>query len=115
MYNKIINEVLSNLPNLNEWLSDRILKKFNYISWKQSVMQLHDPKNIKKKGDFLNRLIFDEIFSTMLINSNIRKYIKKTKKIKKIFTSAPFEHIKEKINLHLTKDQQNEINENNNK
>ena len=114
MYNKIINEVLSNLPNLNEWLSDRILKKFNYINWKQSVMQLHDPKNIKKKGDFLNRLIFDEIFSTMLINSNIRKSIKKTKKIKKIFTSAPFEHIKEKINFNLTKDQLNAINDINN-
>ena len=83
MYNKVISEVLSNLPDLDEWLSDRILKKFNYIDWKQSVIQLYDPKNIKKKGDFLNRLIFDEIFSTMLINSNIRKSIKKTKKIKK--------------------------------
>ena len=52
MYNKVISEVLSNLPDLDEWLSDRILKKFNYIDWKQSVIQLHDPKNIKKKRRF---------------------------------------------------------------
>ena len=114
MYNKVISEVLSNLPDLDEWLSDRILKKFNYINWKQSVIQLHDPKNIKKKGDFLNRLIFDEIFSTMLINSNIRKSIKKTKKIKKKFNSTPFENIKEKLNFNLTKDQLNAINDINN-
>ena len=114
MYNKVIREVLSNLPDLDEWLSDRILKKFNYIDWKQSVIQLHDPKNIKKKGDFLNRLIFDEIFSTMLINSNIRKSIKKTKKIKKKFNSTPFENIKEKLNFNLTKDQLNAINDINN-
>ena len=81
-YNKIINEVLKNIPNLNEWLSDEILKKFNYISWKKSILELHDPKNIKKKGNFLNRLIFDEILSTFLINSKVRKAVKKNKKKK---------------------------------
>ena len=32
MYNKVISEVLSNLPDLDEWLSDRILKKFNFFN-----------------------------------------------------------------------------------
>ena len=31
MYNKIINQILNNLPVLNEWLDDKILKKFNNI------------------------------------------------------------------------------------
>ena len=82
-YNKIIKEVLKNIPDLDEWLSDEILKKFNYISWKKSILELHNPKNIRKKGNFLSRLIFDEILSTFLINSKIRKNIKKTKKNKK--------------------------------
>ncbi len=104
-YNNIINKVLKNIPDLNEWLSKEVLKNFNYITWKNSVLELHDPKNVKKKGDFLNRLIFDEIMSTFLINSKIRKSIKKIKKNKKIFDSRPFDIIKKKINFSLTKDQ----------
>ena len=36
--------VLKNLPDLDEWLSKDILKKFNNISWKNSIIKLHDPK-----------------------------------------------------------------------
>ncbi len=99
LYTKVIEKVLNNLPDLNEWLSNRVLKKFDYISWKKSVIQLHDPKNIKKKGNFLNRLIFDEILSTFLINSKIRKSIKKIKKTRKIFDSTEFDQIKKKIKI----------------
>ena len=56
-YQKIIQNVLKKLPNLDEWLSKDILKKFNNISWKESILKLHDPKNFNAKGDFLNRLI----------------------------------------------------------
>ena len=45
-------------------------------------MELHNPNNINKKGDFLNRLIFDEIFSNFLISSNIKRNLKKIKKKK---------------------------------
>ena len=114
LYTKVIEEILKNLPDLNEWLSNRVLKKFDYISWKKSVIQLHDPKNIKKKGKFLNRLIFDEILSTLLINSKIRKSIKKIKKIRKRFDLTGFDQIKKKLNFNLTKDQINSINEINN-
>ncbi len=110
-YNKIIQQVIRDLPDLNEWLSNRVLKKFNYISWKDSINQLHDPKNINKGGHFLNRLIFDEILSTLLVNSKIRKSIKKNKKIKKKFNLEPLEMVKKNINFNLTKDQINAINE----
>ncbi len=111
MYNKLIQEVLKNIPDLKEWLSERILKKFNYISWKQSVIQLHDPENIKKKGHFIDRLIFDEILSTFLINSSIRKSVKKIKKKNKKFNSQQYQEIKKKLGFNLTKDQINAINE----
>jgi len=110
-YNNIINHVLKNIPDLDEWLSDEILKKFNYISWKQAILELHNPKNIKKKGNFLNRLIFDEIIATFLINSRIRKAIKKIKKINKKFDNKNFDIIKNKLNFELTKDQEIAINE----
>ncbi len=104
-YNSIINEVLKNVPDLAEWLSDEILKRFNYIGWKKSILELHNPKNVKKKGNFLNRLIFDEILSTFLINSKIRKTIKKIKKNKKVFNETQMNNIKNKIDFELTKDQ----------
>ena len=63
LYNKIINEVLRNIPDLNEWLGKDILRNFNNISWKEAIIKIHDPKNVNKKGDFLYRLIFDEILS----------------------------------------------------
>ncbi len=110
-YNKIIENVLKNLPDLNEWLRDGVLKKFNNISWKKAILELHNPKNINKKGHFLNRLIFDEILSTFLINSKIRKNIKKYKKINKKFNESSFNYIKNKINFDLTPDQLKAINQ----
>ena len=110
-YNKIINKVLGNIPQLNEWLSEDICNKFNNITWKDAIIQLHDPKNVNKKGDFYDRLVFDEIFSNFLINSNIRKTIKKTKKNKKKFNSDTFNEIKNKIDFELTTDQNKAIKE----
>ncbi len=104
-YNKIIDEVLKNIPDLEEWLSDDVLKKFNHISWKKSILELHNPINIKKKGNFLSRLIFDEILSTFLINSKIRKNIKKIKKNKKKFNNDEMIKIKNRIKFRLTNDQ----------
>ena len=113
-YQLIINEVLKNLPDLKEWHSRGILKKFNNTSWKNSILQLHDPNNVNKKGNFLNRLIFDEILSTFLINSKIRMNIKKEKKNRKIFTNKSIISIKKNINYELTRDQLNSISEINN-
>ena len=111
LYNKIIQEVLKNIPNLDEWLDKEVLKKFDNISWKKSVLELHNPNNINKKGNFLERLIFDEILSTFLINSKIRKTIKKFKKEKKIFDNDFSNNIKKRLNYELTSDQINALNE----
>ena len=77
-------------------------------------MELHNPNNINKKGNFLERLIFDEILSTFLINSKIRKTIKKFKKEKKIFDDEFSNLIKKKIDYELTSDQVNALDEINN-
>ncbi len=111
LYNKIIQEVLKNIPNLDEWLDKETLKKFNNISWKKAVLELHNPNNINKKGNFLERLIFDEILSTFLINSKIRKTIKKFKKEKKIFDNDFSNNIQKRLNYELTNDQANALSE----
>ena len=55
-YLKIINNVLKKIPNLNEWHNKIILKKFNNISWKEALLELHNPNNSDKNGPFLKRL-----------------------------------------------------------
>ena len=83
VYNKIIDQIIDKLPILEEWHSENILKKFGNISWNNSIKELHNPKNIGKfQKNFYQRLAYDEIFSTFLVNSEIRKKIKKIKKKK---------------------------------
>ena len=106
IYNKIVNQILKNLPKLSEWLSPAILKKFGNQSWNESIVQLHDPKNIGKfKTNFYKRLAFDEILASFLISSEIRKKIKKIKKDSKNFSKKPYIDIMSKLNFDLTKDQ----------
>mgnify|MGYP001461598586 CR=1 FL=1 len=108
-YNKVIQNVLKNIPDLKEWQSKEINNLFKNISWKNSVLELHNPKNAKKKGNFLNRLIFDEIFATLLTNSKIRSNIRKVKKIEKTISLDVYKNILKKINFSLTKDQKKAI------
>ena len=115
LYNKIINQIMNNLPILKEWHSDNILKKFNNISWNDAIKQLHHPENIGKiNKNFYQRLAFDEIFSTFLVNSEIRKKIKKIKKTQKIFDKKISNIIINKLNFKLTSDQLNALNQINN-
>ncbi len=111
-YNKIINQIIDKLPVLNEWHSSNIVKKFNNISWNDSIKELHKPENIGKyKKNFYQRLAFDEIFSTFLVNSQIRKKIKKVKKEKKFINLKKQNKIINNLNFNLTNDQQNALNE----
>ena len=83
LYNKIINQIIDKLPILNEWHSEKVLNKFNNINWNDSIKELHKPENIGNyKENYYQRLAYDEIFSTFLVNSEIRKKIKKIKKKK---------------------------------
>ena len=115
IYTNIINQVLKNLPNLDEWLSPEILKKFKNESWKNSIIKLHDPTNIGNiKSNFYRRLAFDEILSSLIVFSQIRKKIKKIKKQKKIFKPITPYRIEKKLGFKLTNDQIRSLNEINN-
>ncbi len=106
VYNKIILQIIKNLPKIDEWHSKDILKKFGNIGWNESIKKLHEPENIGKfKENFYQRLAFDEIFSTFLVNSEIRKKIKKFKKTKKKFDSKKQNEILSKLDFSLTSDQ----------
>ena len=106
IYNKIINQILLNLPDLKEWHKQHICKKFNNISWNEAIKELHKAENIGQHSkNFYQRLAYDEIFSFFLVNSEIRKKIKKIKKQKKIFNNSIQDNIISKLKFKLTNDQ----------
>ena len=112
VYNKIILQIINNLPQIDEWHSKDILKKFNNISWNESIKNLHKPENIGKyKENFYQRLAFDEIFSSFLVNSEIRKKIKKIKKTRKKFDTKKQNGIISQLDFSLTNDQNKTLNE----
>ena len=112
VYNKIISQIINNLPQIEEWHSKDILKKFDYMGWNDSIKKLHEPENIGKfKENFYQRLAYDEIFSTFLVNSEIRKKIKKVKKTKKNFDKGKQKEIISKLNYSLTNDQNKTLDE----
>ena len=109
-YNKIIKQILENLPILNEWHDKEILEKFKNESWNESIIKLHDPENIENyKANFYQRLAYDEIFASFLVNSEIRKKIKKIKKTSKKITDNSYNQIINKLNFKLTNDQKKSL------
>ena len=112
IYNKIIHQILNKLPILNEWHSKNILNKFNDINWNDSIIELHKPENIGQyKKNFYQRLAFDEIFSTFLVNSEIRKKIKRIKKKGKLFDEMLQKKIINQLEFSLTNDQKKSLDE----
>ena len=111
-YNRIINQILKNLPNLSEWHNRKILSYFDGESWNKSIIKLHDPINIGNyKTNFYRRLAYDEILASFLVNSEIRKKIKKIKKISKDFNNKSYTDTTKKLNFKLTRDQNKSLSE----
>ena len=111
-YNKIIENILNDMPILNEWHNKNILQLFNYVTWNDSIKKIHTEDFESLKNSFyLKRLIFDEIMSNFLLSSQIRKKIKKIKKKKKYFKTSEKDKYLKELNFRLTNDQNNAIEE----
>ena len=109
-YNKILEEVLKNIPHIKEWHSKNLIKKFDNVSWNESIKKIHNTEyeNLKN-SNYLRRLIFDEILANFLISSQIRLKIKKIKKKNKIYNkNIKFQYLKS-LKFDLTIDQRNAI------
>ena len=106
VYNNIINQILKNIPKLDEWHSQDILRKFGGLSWNDAIIDLHKPENVGNyKSNFYKRLAYDEIFASFLVHSEVRRKIKKIKKIKKNFELKNQNAILSKLDFDLTNDQ----------
>ena len=111
-YRKIIESVLNNLPDIKEWHSPEIIKKFGFSSWKNSLLKVHSADvNDSKSNIFLKRLALDEILSNLIVLSKNRKKFKEMKKNNKLFKNALSKKIIENLDFKLTESQENVISE----
>ena len=112
LYRKIIEQVLDNLPEIKEWHDSEFIKKMNFISWKSSILAMHNFDQEKDlNSNIYRRLAYDEIFSHLLVLSENRKKIKKIKKEPKNFKNIITNKIIKSLDFTLTKSQEKVINE----
>ncbi len=105
-YNQVINNVLQNLPELEEWLPQSISSLFNHVTWKECIINIHKEEITKiQSTKYFKRLVFDEIFANFLLSSNIRSKIKKIKKKNKILNYQHQSKIIDSLKFKLTIDQ----------
>jgi len=111
IYRKIIEQVLNNITNLDEWHDSKILNKIGNVSWAESILKVH--KNIQNdhNSKFYKRLAYDEILANLLVLSHVRQKIKKIKKKRKIFDENLHKKIINNLNFKLTNNQIKIIND----
>tara|TARA_Y100000768_G_scaffold257517_1_gene195800 strand:+ start:7669 stop:9714 length:2046 start_codon:yes stop_codon:yes gene_type:complete len=99
-YRSISEQVINNIPKINDWLNNDFIKKNNLIGWNESIERLHKSKESKdNQSKSFRRLVFDELCANFLSLSENRKRIKINKLPKKfddkyekiIINSLPFE------------------------
>ena len=111
IYRKLIEQVLEKVTNLSEWHSKEILNKIGNVSWSKSIFYLHEKKAKDLNSQYYRRLAYDEILSNLLVLSQVRKRIKKLKKIGKRFNNTLSDKLIKNFNFALTNDQKKVIKE----
>ncbi|MDR1498917.1 MAG: ATP-dependent DNA helicase RecG [Rickettsiales bacterium] len=111
---KNVDFIMNNCPDLPEWLEEGILKANDWVSWRESLLNLHYPKCVfdMVNNKYIKRLAFDEILAqqlalAMVRSSDARRNEKqilenKTKSLKNKF-------LNEILQFELTNDQLNAI------
>jgi len=110
-YRLISDQVIENLPYVEEWHNTTFLKKNDFLNWNENIIALHKTKDSQNKlSNSYKRLAFDEIFANFLALSENRKKIKK-RKDKKSFNSILSNEILNELPFKLTISQKKVLNE----
>ena len=110
-YRSISEQVINQIPTINDWLDEKYISKHNLLSWNESIDKLHKTKDGKDNSSkSFRRLVFDELCANFFTLSENRNRIKKNKLAKK-FSEEQSIIIKKKLPFNLTKSQEKVLNE----
>ena len=104
-YRSISEQVINNLPEIEDWLDEDFIKKHKLENWNNSIKKLHTSNEGKNNtSQSFRRLVFDELCANFFILSENRKKIKKIKSQKR-FTEKYSKIVKDKLPFSLTSSQ----------
>ncbi len=107
-YRSISNQIINNLPFIDDWHDQNFLKKNNFLNWNKNIIALHKTKDSQNSlSQTFRRHAFDEICANLLVLSENRRKIKKIKKRKsfnrtisnKLMSALPFKLTNSQINV----------------
>ena len=110
-YRSISEQVIKNLPIVDDWLDKDFIRENNLINWNKSISNLHNfnaSKDYNSKS--FRRIVFDELCANFLVLSENRNRIKK-KKFPKKFDNEATEKIIKKLPFELTNSQKSVLKE----
>ncbi len=110
-YRSISEQVINNLPKIEDWLNENFIKENGLIDWNVGIQKLHNSKDAKDiNSKSYKRLVFDELCANFLTLLENRKRIKKNKIPKKVNYNYSKEVLKN-LPFRLTNSQIKVLNE----
>lgn len=110
-YRLISEQVINNIPIIEDWLDKNFIKENNLLNWNESIKNLHVSKDGKNNlSNSYRRLVFDELCSNFFILSENRNRIKR-EKLPKNFLCIKSKYVEKKLPFKLTKSQQDVLKE----
>ena len=111
---KYIEQIIKNIPDLNEWIDEFYLKKYRFSNWKNSIVKIHNPdkiEDISNQNIYRRRLAFDELLAHQLAIAIIRNYNQKKKGIVISSNNKLYEKFIKNLKFKLTTSQKKVIEE----
>ena len=74
-FSKTLEKVFTFIPELDEWIDKQNIKKYSFLTWKKSLLSIHNPQSIadlKYTNVNRRRLAFDELLAHQLTIAIIR-------------------------------------------
>ncbi|AIL65566.1 ATP-dependent DNA helicase recG [Rickettsiales bacterium Ac37b] len=109
---KIIQQSLNILPQLPEWLDQKLLIENNWVSFYESILMCHNPRNyqdLNSSNPYRSRLAYDELLanqlSLALVRNNRNKIPGQSINVKGTLLKSLLEY----INFTLTSSQNNAL------
>ena len=110
-YRFISEQVINNLPLIDDWLDKDFIIENNLLNWNESIKNLHNTKDGKDNySKSFRRIVFDELCANFLTLSENRKRIRRKKRPKK-FDIKYSQSIIKKLPFDLTNSQKKVLTE----
>ena len=112
---KIIKQSTKKIPYVTEWLSDEVIKKYNFANWQTSIIKIHNPENIQDaeiNNIYRKRLAFDELLANQISMLLIKNKISKiNNKLHSTGDSQIVDQLYKNLPFKLTRNQNDVVNE----